>query len=457
MHVVPLALRRDPLDVLASLANEPGAFLLEVPDPERPVTLLGCAPRVQLRVGADGRAERSDGVPAGEDPLAAIERFVAETGRGSGDSPFPLGGNVVGFLGYELGQFIERPRDRAALSSDLPLAVLSRYDAVLAYDQRRAQYTLVAHDGGEPPAPWLERLAAPLPPVRWEGPLATTPLAPLLPREQYLAAVRCILDYLAAGDVYQVNLTQPFVAPLAAPPWALFARLARRHPVPYGAYLDIGGAQLVANSPELFLRRRGARVETRPIKGTRPRGEWAARDAALAAELLRDPKERAEHVMIVDLERNDLGRVCVAGSVAVEGLARVESHPTVHHLVSTVTGRLRSGVGLAELLRATFPGGSITGAPKVRAMEIIRELEPGPRGPYTGAFGLFHAGGDLELGLAIRTAVVRGSTVRYHAGGGIVADSDAERELAETWLKTAALRLALGEEPGTALERCSSG
>ena len=254
-----------------------------------------------------------------------------------------------------------------------------------------------------------------------------------------------------------MNLTQPFTAPFLAPAWALAARLGRQHPVPYGAYLDLGSTQVVANSPELFLRRRGRRVETRPIKGTRPRGEGPSDDAALAAELLHDPKERAEHVMIVDLERNDLGRVCEVGTVTVERYAAVESHPTVHHLVSTIAGRLRPEVGLADLLRATFPGGSITGAPKVRAMEIIRELEPWPRGPYTGAFGFLDPRGDLELGLAIRTACVTGGTVRYHAGGGIVADSDPERELAEAWLKTAALRRALGEEPRRGFELCSSG
>jgi anthranilate/para-aminobenzoate synthase component I len=273
----------------------------------------------------------------------------------------------------------------------------------------------------------------------------------------YHAAVRRILDYLAAGDCYQVNLTQPFTAPLAGPAWALFGRLARLHPVPYSAYLDLGDAVVVANSPELLLRRRGARVTTCPIKGTRPRGRDAARDAALAAELRRDQKERAEHVMIVDLERNDLGRVCVPGSVAVGGLARLESHPTVHHLVSEVSGTLRDDTDLAALLAATFPGGSITGAPKVRAMEIIAELEAEPRGVYTGAVGLLHPTGDLELGLPIRTAVVADGSARWHAGGGIVADSDPERELAEVWLKTAAIRLALGERVRPEHERCSSG
>jgi len=449
MRVVPLALRRDPPDVLASLAGEPGAFLLEVPDPAQPLTLLGCAPHAQLRVLADGRVER-DGRLDGADPLAALERFVAEGPA----LPFPYGG-AVGYLAYEFGRFTEPARDGHVAVPDVPLAVLSRYDPVLAFDRSRAQYALVCAEPASARAPWLERLAAPAP--AWSGPLATAPLAPLMPRQRYLAAVRRILDYLGAGDVYQVNLTQPFAAPLAAPAWALFAALARRHPVPYGAYLDTGDVRLLANSPELFLSRRGERVETRPIKGTRPRGATRARDAALAAELEADAKERAEHVMIVDLERNDLGRVARTGSVAVEAFARLESHPTVHHLVSSIVGRVRPGVGLADLLRATFPGGSITGAPKVRAMEIIRELEPSPRGVYTGALGLFHPSGDLELGLAIRTAVVSGSAVRYHAGGGIVADSDPERELAEAWLKTAALRLALGEDARPELEQCSSG
>jgi para-aminobenzoate synthetase component 1 len=269
--------------------------------------------------------------------------------------------------------------------------------------------------------------------------------------------VRRILDDLAAGDAYQVNLTQPFAAPLAVPAWRLFGALMRRHPVPHAAYLDVGDAQLVVNSPELFLRRRGARVETHPIKGTRPRGDTPARDAALVAELVRDAKERAEHVMIVDLERNDLGRVAETGSVRVEAHAQVESHATVHHLVSRVSAVVKPGIGLAEILRATFPGGSITGAPKRRAMEIIAELEETPRGPYTGAFGFFAANGDLELGLAIRTAVVRGGAVQWGAGGGIVADSDPDRELAESWLKTAALRLALGEHGAGTLAQCSSG
>ena len=452
MRVVPLALRRDPADVLATIADEPGAFLLDVPDPLHPMTLVGCAPRATLVVHPDGTVESNDGRPLPPEPLRAIEAFVRATPVAA--LPFPLGGGVVGYLAYELGRFTE-PHAGPTPAPSVPLAVLARYDPVLLYDRRRMQYALVCAGASSARAPWLERLTAPV--ATWPGEVAAGPLAPRWSRVRYLAAAHRVLDYLRAGDAYQVNLTQPFTAPLAAPAWALHARLARRHPVPYGAYLDLGDTQLVGNSPELFLRRRGSHVETRPIKGTRPRGETPARDAALATELLRDAKERAEHVMIVDLERNDLGRVAETGSVAVAAHARLESHTTVHHLVSEVHARLRPDVGLAALLAATFPGGSITGAPKRRAMEIIAELEPWARGAYTGAIGLFHPAGDLELALAIRTAVVQGGTVRYDAGGGIVVDSDPERELDEAWLKTAALRLALGEEAEVGRARCSSG
>jgi anthranilate/para-aminobenzoate synthase component I len=222
-------------------------------------------------------------------------------------------------------------------------------------------------------------------------------------------------------------------------------------PVPFGAYLDAGPERVLSRSPELFLRRRGARVVTCPIKGTRPRGANPAADAALAAELARDPKERAEHVMIVDLERNDLGRVCVAGSVAVEALAAAVPFDTVQHLISTVAGTLRPSVSTVDLLRATFPSGSITGAPKIRAMEIIAELEAAPRGFYTGAIGWIDASGDCDLNVAIRTAVARGDRLVYQAGGGIVADSRAERELDELHLKAAAFFRALGiDDPRSA-------
>jgi para-aminobenzoate synthetase component 1 len=428
MVLVPLALRRDPVEVLLALAaHEPGAFSLDVPDPRHPVTLLGCAPTDELVVDA-----------ATPDALGAIARFVAESPAGDPTLPFPLAGGVFGYLAYELGARLARPAlERLPVE---PLAVLRRYDPMLVHDRTRRQYSLLRLDERRPVPSWVERLSATvkLP----SGPLASAPLAPALPADVYLARVRRILDYLAAGDAYQINFTQPFSAPLVAPAWVLFAWLARRHPAPFAAYLDLGDRQIVCNSPELLLRRRGTRVETRPIKGTRARD---GDDAAALASLRRDPKDAAEHVMIVDLERNDLGRVCRPGSVRVEAFARAESQPSVHHLVSVVAGTTRDDVDLAALLAATFPGGSITGAPKVRAMEIIAELEDHPRGVYTGALGLVHPAGDLELALPIRTAVVEGGQLRWPAGGGIVIDSDPARELDEAWVKTAAVRAALDE------------
>jgi anthranilate/para-aminobenzoate synthase component I len=222
-----------------------------------------------------------------------------------------------------------------------------------------------------------------------------------------------------------------------------YERLRRVQPVPWGAFLDFGGFALLSNSPECFLSRSGDRIATRPIKGTRPRRADAVLDAAEVEALRADPKEKAEHLMIVDLERSDLGRVARTGSVAVSSFGAVESFATVHHMVSEVSATLKEGTGLAPLLRATFPGGSITGAPKLRAMEILAGVEDGERGPYCGAIGFFHGARKVELSIAIRTAVASGGRALYSTGGGIVADSDPGREWDETELKVEALRRAL--------------
>ena len=442
MAVAWLALRRSPHELLPALAREPGAVLLEISDATAPATVLGCQPVAELRVEPDT-----------VDPLGTIAAFVEATPAGDRETPFPFAGGVVTCLAYELGAHCVpglAPRFAAG-----PLAVLRRYDPLLVFDRRRGRWALASASGTPVPPAWLERVAGErVVPAR--GALATADLRATLDRDAYRAAVTRIHAYLHAGDAYQVNFTQPFTAPLAGPASELFVRLAERDAAPHAAYLDLGDAAIVASSPELFLRRRGDRVETHPIKGTRPRGADPTRDAALAAELAADAKERAEHLMIVDLERNDLGRVAAVGSVAVEPYARVVSHPTVHHLASTVRARLRPDVGWRDLLSATFPGGSVTGAPKRRAMEIIAELEPWPRGVYTGALGLLDPRGHCELGLPIRTGVVADGVLRWHAGGGIVVDSDADRELDECWLKTAAVRAALAGDAAS-FERCSSG
>jgi para-aminobenzoate synthetase component 1 len=270
-----------------------------------------------------------------------------------------------------------------------------------------------------------------------------------LTRREYVAAVNRALAYIAAGDIYQVNLSQRFEARWGGAALDFHLALRSRSPSRYGCFLDLGGKRAVCSvSPELFLRRRGRKVLTRPIKGTRPRGRTPEEERRLAAELKDSPKERAELNMIVDLERNDLGRVCEYGSVRVESAGELERHPTVWHRVATVSGRLREACGTSELLAATFPGGSVTGAPKLRAMEIIEDLDPARRGLYCGALGWLGADGDLELNLAIRTALAdrEHSKVFYQAGGGLVADSEPEREYEETLIKAAAFFEALRGE-----------
>jgi para-aminobenzoate synthetase component 1 len=264
-----------------------------------------------------------------------------------------------------------------------------------------------------------------------------------------------VREYIRAGDIFQANLSQRLEAPLTESPWALYTRLRAINPAPFAAYLDFDGVRVMSASPERFLRvDHERRVEARPIKGTRPRGLSPAHDAALGRALADSAKDRAENLMIVDLLRNDLSRVCRPGSVRVPELFAIEHYSTVHHLVSTITGVLEPGCDAVDLLCAAFPGGSITGAPKVRAMEIIAELEPSRRGVYCGAIGYLSRTGALDTSIVIRTYLALRDRVYFSVGGGIVADSDPEREYEETLDKARALIQALtGEareqEPGT--------
>jgi len=287
------------------------------------------------------------------------------------------------------------------------------------------------------------------PPENFEN--APTPADPLridfrpqVEREVFLEMVRRAKEFIAAGDIYQVCLSHPFFAPPSSRAWDFHEALRRFSPAPYSAYLDHGNSQIVSASPECFLQMAGRQILTRPIKGTRPRMADPQSDRLSSEELKASAKEAAELVMITDLERNDLGQVCEYGSVRVPELLHLEAYEQVFHLVSTVKGRLRDGVSHLEALRACFPGGSISGAPKKRAMEIITELEPFPRGLYTGAIGYFGFNGESRFSMAIRTAVFEPERTHFHVGAGIVADSDEESEWRETWHKAAGLLLAAG-------------
>jgi para-aminobenzoate synthetase component 1 len=349
------------------------------------------------------------------------------------------GGRWLGWLSYDLGRQIE---DLPALAEDdtgLPPLALGRYDAWLEFDHARRSVEMCGPGDGSRLRRALEETPSASPEHRPVDEWRST-----LPRAEFEHAVERTIEYIRAGDVFQVNLAHRLSADWTGDVFGLYARLRSASPAPFMALVRLGGADLVSASPERFLQVSGTRIETRPIKGTRPRADLPKRDEALGAELRRSSKDRAENVMIVDLARNDLGRVARYGSVEVERLCAHERHPGVHHLVSTVSATLRPGVGPAEVVRAAFPPGSITGAPKVRAMGIIDELEPVRRGPYCGAIGWLDGCGDLDLSVAIRTFVAARGQLHLHVGGGVTAASDPTDEWRETMHKAARLLEAAG-------------
>ncbi len=348
------------------------------------------------------------------------------------------------FLAYEYVQAIEPTLRLQAAASPFPVALALRCPAAVLVDHRRDQTVLVAESSA---AHWLDDMAADLastPPMRRRECLATTVEED--PAERFLAGVETVLDYLRAGDAFQVNLSRGWsLRPVdGLRPVDLYSALRAANPAPFAGLLQWRGEALVSSSPERLVQAAAGMVQTRPIAGTRPRGDDADTDRALIAELIGNPKERAEHIMLIDLERNDLGRVCVPGSVQVSELMAVESYAHVHHIVSNVRGALRSGVTPMQIIAAVFPGGTITGCPKVRCMQIIAELEMTGRGPYTGALGYIGRDGRMDMNILIRTLWTDRGQVLFRAGSGIVADSDAHRELAETRAKARGLLRAFG-------------
>ena len=377
-------------------------------------------------------------------------------------APVPFLGGAVGYFSYDLCRFVERVPSTAVDDLKLPECYFAFYDTVLAFDHLKDKVYVVATGFPETEEEkrlrrarmrleemksWLGSRHSPAAAPRKDTGSEEVALKSNFTPEEYKKAVDGVREYIAAGDVFQVNLSQRFEADLRISACELHRRLRMINPAPFASYLSFPDLAVVSASPERFLKVQGDLVETRPVKGTRPRGRDRAEDKRLAAELIRSSKDRAENVMIVDLERNDLGRVCQYGTVKVTELAILETFPTVFHLTSTVVGQLRRGKTNIDLLKATLPGGSITGAPKVRAMEIIDELEPTKRSVYTGSIGYLGFNEDMDINIVIRTFLVKEGKAYFQVGGGIIYDSDPEAEYLETLDKGRALIRALEAAP----------
>ncbi|HWZ85838.1 MAG TPA: anthranilate synthase component I [Thermoanaerobaculia bacterium] len=469
-HCVPVA-RVFPSDLLTpvmlfSRMRAPGeeSFLLESVEGGEAVaryTFLGTRPVARwtlhdgiARLERDGKTVRSSGMP-----LAALERLVRRAPFVADPDLPPLAAGAVGFLTYDAVRLFEEIPDRHAREGAIPDALFLVFDAVAAFDHPRQRLLLLTtldltgeKDAGAEVDRAIERLDrleantlgrdASAPPAR-AAPGPPHAFEPVVARERFLEAVAVVKEAIASGEVYQCVLSQRWTASLDVDPFDVYRALRALNPSPYLYYLETREATVLGSSPEMLARCRDGGVETRPIAGTVPRGTTPEADARLAAALLSDPKERAEHVMLVDLSRNDLGRVCATGTVSVARYAAVEKFSHVQHLVSEVRGRLAAGRTAADALAACFPAGTLTGAPKIRAMELIDGLEACRRGVYGGAVGYFDAAGNCDMAIAIRTAVVEKGLWRIQAGAGIVADSVAENEYAEAQSKAEALFRAI--------------
>ena len=455
-----------PLDAFEIFRNENFCFFLDSgmdPDKLGRYSFIGFDPfLVMSSRGSDVTLARgTERSSLSGNPFDVLDSLLELYHLDCPSSPVPFTGGATGYLSYDLCHFIERLPGSADDDLRLPECYFGFYDLVVAFDNLQCKAYIVSTGFPEMAEPRrVSRAKRRLMEVKKKLADASlsdrnaslTPISP--PKEQvsltggfthqqYLDAVARARQYIIDGDIFEVNLSQRFETTLSVAPYELYRRLRQINPAPFACYLGFEEVKILSASPERFLRLQGDRVETRPIKGTRRRGESPEEDEALAKELLGSAKDRAENIMIVDLERNDLGRVCRYGTVEVTELATLEAFPTVFHLTSTVEGRLREGKNCVDLLKATFPGGSITGAPKVRAMEIIDELEPTQRSVYTGSIGYLSFNGDLDLNIAIRTILVKGDRAYFQVGGAVVYDSDPEAEYQETLDKARALIDAL--------------
>ncbi len=463
-----------PVSIYLKLANGSPSFLLESVTGGEQVarySFIGVNPRRVYRIAgdhllvqaADGTEEQFTG-----NPFQRLEDIFSAQKR-----PALLGlprfcGGLVGYLGYEMVRHFEPGVGALPVQPEYPDALFLEIDTLAAFDHAFGKIILIAHpdpnlnreEGNREAENRLNELQARLK-KPLELPLAhsprseITPMNANMPREHFFHAVEQAKEAIRAGEIFQVVLSQRFNRSTSAHPFEIYRALRRLNPSPYMFFFDFTGGVsgeplfLIGASPEMHVRLSGDRATIRPIAGTRPRGATPEEDQRLEQDLLADPKERAEHVMLVDLARNDLGRVCTYGSVQVREQMTIERYSHVMHIVSQVEGTLRPELNAFDLMRATFPAGTVSGAPKVRAMQIIRDLEPEPRGVYAGAVGYFAYDGSMDTCITIRTLVMRGNTISVQAGAGIVADSDPEREYQETLNKTRALAQAIemAEQP----------
>src|SRR5450830_1430144 len=435
--VHPLPYRANPAEYFAAIRHAPGAVLL---DSGRPVAergrydLLSAWPEATLAVQPD---------ESGSEFLQRLRENLTQLGEAALPTGYelPFAGGLIGYLSYDFGRHLEQLPQRAVDDLHLPDARFGLYAWALVSDHQAQTSQLVFHpalvDGERQrlislfSQPGAETAAA----FKLHG-----PMTPDLSAQTYAQAIARIHTYIQAGDCYQVNFTQRFRAACSGDPWAAYCALREACPTPFSGFQSLPDAGAVLSlSPERFIKISQRQVETRPIKGTRPRGLTPEEDAANAAELLASPKDRAENLMIVDLLRNDLGRTCRTGSVNVPELFSLESYPNVHHLVSSVTGELADDKDALDLIAGSFPGGSITGAPKIRAMQIIDELEPTRRGLYCGSLVYLDVRGEMDSSIAIRSLLVKDGQVCCWGGGGIVADSEWQAEYQESLTKVRVL------------------
>jgi para-aminobenzoate synthetase component 1 len=445
--------RTDSSQLFAAIAGRPWAVFLDSGHPlthagrydilaaDPYLTLCTFGEYTEISGGDENRISR-------DDPFDLLREALGP--RVDNDTGLPFCGGALGWFAYDLGRRIERLPRLAADSEMLPDMAIGLYDWAVVVDHQEQRSHLVAQ--GRNPAThrrwWslLKRFSSPDPAVGLEPFRVTSPVASNMDRATYGEAFQRIKDYIREGDCYQVNLAQRFSAQAQGNAWNAYVRLRQLNPAPFAAFINSPYGQALSSSPERLLRSQNGVVQTKPIKGTRPRGATVEGDSAMAQELAGSSKDRAENLMIVDLLRNDISRVCRLGSVRVPKLFDIESFATVHHMVSTVTGELADDRDAFDLLRACFPGGSITGAPKIRAMEIIEENEPHRRGLYCGSIGYIGFDGNMDTNITIRTLVYNHGEIRFWAGGGIVHDSDVDEEYQETFDKAAALLRLLQNE-----------